>query len=203
VLLSAYPALAADQQKVTGEVLKPETVQEIQGISQNLLTAKHSETPAPELQQLRQQVDELRTSVRKLDTSTRTTVPAGAITIIDKNVIKDQAQPTDKKREHRLTHEKLEQDVHAALKRVRKQRTNVENLDRDDLKEQHKSPLRRVAAKVKELEDVLEQAMTGQPEERAEKLEKLQQRLTVSGNNEQSAREPGTPTISTIVRHRE
>ena len=197
-----YSAQATDLQSKASNRLTPDMVQDIQNISQNVLAAKHSETPSPELQPLRQRVEELRKAVQYL-LALPSAAAAGNISLMGASTDLSETQLSGDEQKERIKYGKLEQDVFQALEGVRQQRRKTEDSGREDLTEQRRSHMQRVSDKLKGLEDELELALESSPGERERKLDELQRRLVVSGILEQSVKDPGTPTISSIVRHRE
>ncbi|MFA7059576.1 MAG: hypothetical protein WC156_02010, partial [Pedobacter sp.] len=66
LLLFPLTATAAGRPEPASKSLSPEKIQQIQAIGQAVLNAKASQTPDPEMTQLRQRVEELRKSIEKL-----------------------------------------------------------------------------------------------------------------------------------------
>ncbi len=195
LLLSLQSASAADQSSST-KGLTSDEIRQIQAISQSVLTAKRNAVPDPDLQTLRQQVtalnqalDYLGGRIRTPLISVQTNGATSSGTTPDQGVAQQQA---------------LDNKVRDVLNAVTMQRTIVQSAIENDTGES--SIIKRnAAAKLEELETAMEDILNSPLEDRAQKIVQLRERLKVrtSPQTAQPAAEERTPTISTIVRHRE
>ena len=188
----------ADGNKAGLESGKAET---IRTISWNVLAAKHSESSNSELLKLRQNIDELRQEIAKLQGLISEIYAVGTLTINDgKNLEKDE-QEQEKVRQRGETRKNKEKDLRITLGQLRQQRVRFE-VGTDSAPESRRNHELRVAGKVKELEDELENILNGPSEEHFKKLEVLREKLEIK-HSKPSTQLDQTPTISSIVRHRE
>jgi hypothetical protein len=197
LLLLLFPlvATAAERPEPAGKSLSPEKIQQIQAISQAVLTAKRSEPANPDLETLRQEVEELRKAVVKFHG--QVVQPAAPITLRNETVTSEAGQ------DGRKVRAKAESDVRDTLNKVRQHRTALQKKIDEAAAGEDRSRERNAAAKVRELEDELDLTLQGKPEEQAEKLRSLAERLAVKHRPVTEECREKTPTISTIVQHRQ
>ncbi len=201
LLLPANMVMASDRTPLK-EGLGADTVQQIQTIGQAVLTAKKNVEPeGTDMQNLRQRLTELQQAV--------TSLTGPSLNIVKGPSVSQQTNETAAPgiipgQEQAKRQEDENNKVRGLLNEVRKQRSLVQ------VKSQNKTGERAVmertaTVKVAELENAVEEALSSQPKERAEKIGKLKERLTIS--NRALTAQPDTvektPTLSTIVHHRE
>ncbi|MEW6401339.1 MAG: hypothetical protein AB1649_06030 [Chloroflexota bacterium] len=212
LLLSMQTASAANKSAARSGGLTTGEVQKIQAIGQVVLTAKNNAPADPELEALRQRVKELQQAIITLDSpklcigniplSLKTDGAATSGTPPDNQ---DKEKQTDEEgQEERIEREERENTVRSVLNEVQKQRALVQAESQHDTGG-HSLVKRNAAAKVEELENVVEEMLNSRPQERTEKLKALKERLEVKYRSQVAAPDTGekTPTISTIVHHRE
>ncbi len=204
LVILACPLLAVADTGIGSKArLGAEKLQTIQSISQNILTAKRKDTPNPELEQLRLRIEELRQVVEKFHSgvidSEVTLAEPNNITMFDGN--KDGKLVVRQEKRDIVKKEKQSNEVEAALGKMRTQRAKFEAAatSRPEHKQGHE---RKLANKLKELENELESALQAPQAEQTEKLTALSKRLKINSGREE--RKPDdTPTLTTIVRHRQ
>lgn len=201
LLLLLPKNLAAFDKNPIKEGLEADEVQQIQAVSQAVLKAKKNITPDPDMQTLRQQVTALQQAIVSLaDTSSvqvkDSSLPSQTDEKISAGSAPDQQQAKRQERENNLR---------KVINEVRRQRTLVQFKSQDETGE-YASMKSTAAAKLAELENDTDELLNSRPEERAEKISRLKERLSASHLpfvSQPDTAEQDTPTISTIVRHRE
>jgi len=203
LLALPHIAVASDKSGAPKNGLDSEQAQAIQAISQAVLTAKHNQTSNSEMGNLRQRVDELYKAVVKLHDRTLLTGKLNALPLENgQSATSDSKSPQDNQKSKTIRAE-TETDVRQALERVRGQRSLVQQKVKGSaVGEDHSIELNAVA-KIQELEDELDKVLQGPPEEQAASLLVLKERLAVKPRSIIKADKEKTPTISTIVHHRE
>jgi hypothetical protein len=177
----------------------------IQDISQKVLAAKHSETVNPQLQPLKQRFEELRLMLEKL-CGANTTAPASLT--LTRDITRssdgngDQNAEVNRREPEQMDDytENQKQDVGNALARMREQRAKFDAAA-EIAPEHRNNQEHKTAAKLKELEDELDDALQGSQLKCTEKLADLKRRFKISTITNEGPLD-NTPTISTIVRHR-
>ena len=198
-----FPAMtaAAEQHDTLQKGLPPEKVQQIQTISQTVLTAKHSQSPNPEMVSLRQKVDELYKAVVKLNVKSlmvgkANVLPNGS----GKSDTPDKPQQDILKESSERTEAEIA--VRQALESVRGQRAIVQQKVKENAGKDHSMELNAVSM-VQELENDLDKALQSPLKERTASLHTIKERLAIKRRSLIQADKAKTPSISTIVRHRE
>lgn len=196
---SVHSAMAIDQLERGKNRLKPGTVQEIQVIGQNILTAKHGEPPNPEFTLLRQRVEELQQAVEDLSvSSTSLEVTMGESSDISMTDGGKESKASDKYSERDRA---KRENVKGVLGRVRAQRLKYESAN--DTRGSIKGEIEhRSVSKLKELEDDLDNVLKAPQDVQSAKLEALREHLKIH-RRIVDQKQDETPTISTIVRHRQ
>ncbi len=181
------PAYAFDSKEARKAGLEADKVQKIQAVSQAVLATKRAEPPSEAMENLRQGLADLRQVVMGVHDGVvkpgnEAKVPAKG----GKSVVTDQ----------------IERDVRSALKELRKRREAVELDVEESADVRDHTVERNLVVKVQELEGEVEQALQSPVENRAENIHALKDRLEIKRlSPAMPAKE--TPTMSTIVRHRE
>jgi hypothetical protein len=156
------------------------------------------------MQQLRQRLVDLRLSVAKLYAKSIMPMTSRSITVSDKMAPAPVVSTLENDAKLRAEYEQPENVVRGSLDLVRLQRAELEGSGNQEKSDVQRSLELNVIAKVKELEDEVESTLLIPLDERAAKLHVLQERLKISSRwgIETSDKQDRTPTISTIVRHR-
>ncbi|MGA2151085.1 MAG: hypothetical protein ABSG48_02845 [Geobacteraceae bacterium] len=194
------PALAAADAQTGNNSLPPETIQKIQTISQTVLTAKRNLPANPELDTLRQKIIALRKAILKLHGLALSTGKATTLSVANGQTLSPDAAPAQSGEQSRAQAGK---NVQGALDQVRKQRALLQQKVASAATGEDHSLERNAAAKTQELEDELDKTLALPPEERATGLQALIDRLEVKHRFQLEENRDKTPTITTIVHHRQ
>lgn len=198
-LLLTNTAYSIDSNGPRKAGLEAEEVQQIQAVGQAVLATRRAEPQSQVMEQLRQRLDDLRQAVASPG------VRLGKDTVIS---IQGNAVPSGKTQKGQLQSKGqaalaiADKHIRNALEQVRKQRAAVELDIEESVAEKDHTFERNAVAKVQELEDEVEKALQSPVEERKEKLRILQERLEIKHLTPLRPEEV-TPTIRTIVRHKE
>ncbi len=195
---------AADKNTDRKKGLDAQQVQQIQAIGQAVLTAKKNTPADPDMEILRQRVKELHQAITELDSPALSLGNVSTFSLKPDGAATSDIAPDKEEKKERVKREERENKVRSVLNEVRKQRAFVQVASHKDTGE-HASMKRNAASKVEELENAGEDVLNSRLDERAEKLTALKERLTVKHRSQVTAPDTGkkTPTISTIVHHRE
>jgi len=196
-------AVAVESHETFKNSLPPDKIQQIQAISQSILTARRNQPANPEMENLRQRMDELHKAVVKLYDKSLATGKANALSLENGQSVTPDFKLQQDIQTKKSERAKAEILVSRALGRVRGQRAVVEQKVAESAVGEDHSMERNAAAKVRELEDELDKALQSPPEERAASLHEIKDRLAVKHGPLVETEQEKTPTISTIVRHRE
>jgi hypothetical protein len=198
LFLSTQTSAAADKNADANKRLSADEIQQIQTIGQTVLTAKKNGEADPDVQVLKQRISVLHKAVSELAGPNG---QAGSTHIS----LKTNETTTNDSAHEEAGRLKRENKVRNALNEVRRHRSLLQAANEHDTPE-HASMKHAAAAKAEELENAVEDALNSRPDEKAEKIAKLKDRLAVKSLS-QAVQQPDTgektPTISTIVRHRE
>jgi len=194
LLLFPLTVTAAERPEPGNKSLSPEKIQQIQGISQLVLAAKRSVPANPNLEVMRQRITELRMAVVKLQGPA--TLSTSPISLQSEGLKQKTAQ------DGQAVRAKAESEVRAAQEKIRSHRTALQQKIDAAAGEDH-SQERHVVDKVRDLEDEVDQALQAKSEERGEKLKNLSERLKISVGIQSDQPRDRTPTITTIVQHRQ
>jgi hypothetical protein len=209
LLLGLFPLLlptmaaAVEQHDTSKNSLPPDKIQQIQAISQSILAARRNQPANPEMENLRQRMDELHKAVVKLYDKSLATGKANALSLGNGQSVTPDIKLQQDIQTKKSERAEAETVVSQALDRVRSQRAVVEQKVAESAVGEDHSMKRNAAAKVRGLEDELDKALQSPPEERAASLHEIKDRLAVKHGSLVETEQGKTPTIATIVRHRE
>lgn len=200
-----FPAMvaAAEQHDPLKKSLPPEQVQQIQTISQAVLTAKRDQPSSPDMANLRQRMDELRQAVVKLHGVSLHTGKVTALPLQNSQAVTPDIKLQQEEQERISMRAEAEKGVRQALERVRSQRTFVQQKVAQSPAGEDHSLEQSATTKVQQLEDELDKALQSPPEKRAASLQAIKERLIIKPRSLKVANEKKTPTFTTIVHHRE
>lgn len=155
--------------------LEPEKVDQIQVIGKAVLATRRGHPQSPAMAKLRQHVEELR-----------------------QELINITGAPNHGGKTPLVADSALEYRIHAAMGKLRKQREAVEFETQASVAERDHTLERNAAAKVRELEDEVENALQSPAEERGNKLMALRERLKIGPRpvNPGKSKTPGIRTIA-------
>lgn len=216
MILAVPPVMAESGQQHT-RPLSGQQLQSIQSMSRAVLAAKHSRKEAPELAEMRKQVEELASSISAFRAQR---MKAAMLTMEalkkgpDENgVIKADPEAVEKLK---LAEKASLDNIHAVIKRVRNkrlaiqqaitqktitQKTITQKTIAPSNKGRQRHQLLQAANKLEQLETELQSILSGPEGQKMMKLDKLQQRMKLKSHNPIRPVND-TPTISTLVKHR-
>lgn len=202
-LLVPAMTTAAELQDPLKKSLPPDKIQQIQAISQSVLTAKRNQPYNTEMDNLRQRADELRKAVVKLHMVALRTGKINALSLANGQAVTPYIKVQQDEQKEISLRAEAETGVRQALDRVHGQRAIVQQKVAQSAAGENHSMELNATAKMQELEDELDKTLKSPSEERAAGLLAIKEHLEVKHLSAVEADKEKTPTISTIVRHRE
>jgi hypothetical protein len=186
---------------VQKKALGPDKIEQIQMVGRAVLATRRAEPPSPAMEQLRQQVNELRQAITQLPAAPARTGNIPEISIeSEKKAGKDgrSGKTVDASGTNAEAPDARESNIRAVLEQLRRQREAVELETQESVTERDHTLERNAAAKVRQLEDEVEKALRAPAEERDKELLTLRERLKI-GPRPTIPGKPKSPGIRTIA----
>jgi len=200
ILLLAHSVSADTGQHNSGKTgLDADKIQQIQTIGQTVLAAKRLAPADPDISQMRQHMEELRSQVAKLNNQLQRR-NYFSVTLVSATGKTLKAEETSVQN----TLKKSEDSVRNILVKIHNHRESVSTkvLAENSAEKRHRKE--KILSKVQELENEVETVLQSPADEQSAKLQALEKRLNVTKQHTSinDLQEEKTPTISTIVKHR-
>lgn len=202
MVLTALPCMAEDEKQHT-KPLSAQQLKHIQFMSRTVLAAKHSRTEDPELAEMRVHIEKLQSSIANYQAQrlkaaeyTQQALQQGP----DKQgIIMPRSEAIIKGNSDKRA---ALNDLQTTLGNMRNKRMNVQQTIANSRQGKFRHRLLQTTNKMEQLETELQAILVGSEDHKMQKLDAFRKRLEMRPLNREVPVND-TPTISTLVQHRE